>query len=86
MTATDDQDRADFHKALRSATPQKTLTVEIRRRLVDESARPMLVSVLQAFALELRQEGREADEEVVLDVLDGLTGFCSPQARIDPPR
>lgn len=32
----------------------------------------------------LQQSGREADADAIADVLDFLTGFCSPSARILP--
>lgn len=34
------------------------------------------------YMLFLRKEGREKDEDYVLDVLDCLTGFCSPHMKI----
>jgi hypothetical protein len=32
----------------------------------------------------LRQDGRETDEDAVMDVFDFLTGWCSPHMRVPP--
>jgi hypothetical protein len=42
-----------------------------------------LYEALTATMLRLRGEGREAEEDVLLDVMDQVTGWCSPHARIE---
>jgi hypothetical protein len=44
--------------------------------------RDRLVHELEQLLLEARAEGREADEEVVADVIDFVVGNCSPHMRI----
>jgi len=38
---------------------------------------------LEEFRLVLGSRGREDDQDVVLEVLDFLTGWCGPHNRID---
>ena len=45
---------------------------------------PGLVALLEATSLELRAEGNDAGEALLLDGLDLLTGFCAPGRQIVP--
>ena len=38
--------------------------------------------VFERFRAELRDQGREADEDIVMDVMDRVTGWCDPTARL----
>ncbi|WKZ26177.1 MAG: hypothetical protein QY304_02105 [Candidatus Paceibacterota bacterium] len=44
--------------------------------------RKQLESDVTEYMLFLRKEGREKDEDWVLEALDYLTGFCSPHMKI----
>ena len=71
-----------FAEALASARPFDSLS-EAVRALVDRGDPPQgIYDQLQVFALELRADGRETDEDIVLDVMDLLVGFCAPEMRI----
>lgn len=37
---------------------------------------------LEAFRVRLQEQDREDDEDTVLDVLDFVTGWCSPDQRL----
>ena len=68
-----------FREALESENPTLALrqvVIGFRNQGIDEDT---LVQALQDF----RQDLNEPDEDVVLEVLDFLTGFCSSFMRID---
>jgi hypothetical protein len=54
----------------------------VRNGVANGADRQDLIAALTSLMLELRAEGQEAAEDQVLDVLDCLEGWCSPQARI----
>jgi hypothetical protein len=56
---------------------------EVARGLVNEGqSRETVVQRLECLRQELRAAGRDGDEDAVLDVLDFLTGWCSPHQQI----
>ena len=68
-----------FREALKSQDPVMALrqtVIGFRNQGVEKDA---LIQALEKF----RQELNEQDEDVVLDVLDFLVGWCSSQMRID---
>jgi len=73
-----------LERALRSRTPGselRSLAEAFLARGEDQSA------VLQRFEKarqQLRQAGREADEDAVMDVMDCLVGWCSSHAKLAP--
>ena len=73
-----------FEKALQSAEPAQAL-----RSLVDQLAsegygKQEIYGFFEAFLLHLRhrENRKEAEEDMVLDVMDALTGWCHPSARL----
>ena len=55
----------------------------VRHELHDRRAdREVVLAELQALRDELRESGRSADEEVVLEVMDFVVGWCSPHVRL----
>lgn len=44
--------------------------------------REQLVEELIDFALKLRAENREKDDDLLLEMVDFLTGWCSPSMKI----
>ncbi len=71
-----------FDAALRSSNP----TTELRAvavRFADEgydSAR--LLALFEGQRKRLREAGREADEDVVTDVMDFILGWCAPHMKV----
>lgn len=41
-----------------------------------------LLDELEALRANLRREGREADEDRIMDVMDCLVGWCGPKASL----
>jgi hypothetical protein len=55
----------------------------LTKSLVGEGhERQALVDEMERLREALHRENREDDEDVVLDVMDCLTGFCGPDMRI----
>jgi hypothetical protein len=44
--------------------------------------RQELLDALEGVRADLRSQGREADEDMVMEVMDCLVGWCSPHMRI----
>jgi hypothetical protein len=55
----------------------------IVRLLEGGAERDAVQHALDDYRQELRISGRERDEDIVLEVLDLLTGWASPHMRID---
>ena len=67
-----------FEKALQSANPVHALRQVAHNMLEEGTTRDALLNQFEQTRLQLRAENREADEDTVLDVMDFLTGWCSP--------
>lgn len=69
-----------FEDALRNAEPYKTL-----RDFADELAseghtQEEIYQRFDSFRSQLRFAARESDEDIVMDVMDYICGWCSPYA------
>ncbi len=71
-----------FDGALYADRPLDVLREVVQSLLAASYDRQVMIENLTAFALELRAAEREADEDVVFDVLDFLTGWCSPHMKL----
>jgi len=71
-----------FMKAIASDQAMWSLREEIRQLLTEGHDRAVLLSQLEAFRGQLRLAGRDADEDTVLEVMDFLTGWCSPDMQL----
>jgi hypothetical protein len=71
-----------YEEALRSAQPLERLRAIVRSRLERGEGRERLLAELEDLQRALRASGRDADEDVVLDVMDFLTGWCSPHMKL----
>jgi hypothetical protein len=72
----------DFYAALASERPLEKLGRAVRRELDAGVPRERLVAQLEGLRSDLCSSGREDDEDVVLDVVDFLTGWSSPHMRL----
>ena len=73
-----------IEQALRSSEPVKELRDLVRHLLADGQKRESTVVLLESTRQQLRQAGRETDEDVVMDVLDFVVGWCSPHMKLPP--
>ena len=80
MTAT--APRASYEEALASPDPVVRLREVVASDLNLGTARDVVYRTLDQLRLDLRTAGRQADEDAVMDVMDFLNGWCSPQQRL----
>lgn len=71
-----------FDRALISEDPLAALREFVAVRLQGGVSREAVLEELEGLRRELRRRHRERDEDVVLDVMDFVTGWSSPQVRI----
>jgi len=67
-----------LEEALRSDNPYEELRKLLKTMVAQGYERKKLIQELTDFALELRAANRENDEDLIFDMLDFLTGWCSP--------
>lgn len=72
----------EFNAAVDSGDGLTVLRAAAERELQGGVPRERVVAQLEALRTELRAAGRDADDDVVLEVLDFVTGWCSPQVRL----
>lgn len=72
----------DFESALNSDRPYGSLRGVVKWLLAAGADREGLRVSLEAFRTQLRGAGRDADDDVVLEVLDDLTGWTSPHRKL----
>jgi hypothetical protein len=71
--------------ALHSPDPYKQLYALAVNLLEQGSERAKVVEDFKKAQRQLREADREAEEDVLMDVLDCLVGWCSPHVRIETP-
>ena len=67
-----------FDQALRAQEPMECIREVVRCLLSQGYEREAVATKLESFRRLLQQGGRDADEDVVLEVMDFLAGWCSP--------
>ena len=73
-----------IEQALRSPEPipkLRSVVADLFSRGMDKAA---VLAMFEDSRQELRQAGREADEDAVMDVMDFLIGWCSPHMKLEP--
>lgn len=69
--------------ALESPVPLMALRAVVEHELRDRHAdRDVVLAELEALRGQLRSEGRDDLEDVVLEVMDFVAGWCSPHVRV----
>ncbi len=78
------EDKNLFEESLRSENPTAQLSDAVRRLIRDfKRSRSEILQELEELRDVLRAEKRNSDEDVVLEVMDFLVGWASPQALIE---
>lgn len=72
----------DLEKALKDPQPFVQLRNLVQQWLAQGQDRQMILDRFEQARLPLRTEGREADEDVLLEVMDCLVGWCSPHMKL----
>ncbi len=73
-----------FETALRFNEPLATLNSLVLKLSAEGHKKAEILKIFGNYALCLRKSNREADEELLLDVMDTLVGWCHPCARLLP--
>jgi hypothetical protein len=74
---------AVYRSAVDSANPLIMLRSLVAADLANRGGdRESLLAELEALRVEFREAGRDDVEDVVLEVMDFVTGWCSPHMRI----
>lgn len=73
----------DFERSLTSPDPTERLRAVVADLIAAGADRERVQEQLELFRGQLRSHDRDADEDIVLEVLDFLTGWCSPHQRIE---
>lgn len=73
---------SDFQAALASEEPREGLRQAVAHELQGGASRENVLAQLEQLRADLRARDRENDEDVVLEVMDFVTGFCSPNMRL----
>ena len=74
--------RGDIESALASEHPLDALSTEMKRLLAEGWTRAQLLALLEEVRETLRVQHRDPDEDVVLEVMDFLAGWASPDSKI----
>jgi hypothetical protein len=75
-----------IEQALRSPEPANKLRSLVEQRFAKGEDKATVLAAFENARQELRQAGREADEDAVMDVMDFLVGWCSPHMKLDPEK
>ena len=76
-----------YEAALRSERPTGRLSDVVRQLLKDSwRSREDGLAELEELRTYLQDQGRDADEDVVLEVMDFLTGWSAPHMSIPAPK
>jgi len=67
--------------ALRTESPVTSLRELAAELLASGQARDAVYDLFESSRAALREADREADEDAVMDLMDFLTGWCSPHIK-----
>ena len=71
-----------FQNALRSPSPVEALRSLVHDLSAEGWRKAEIVRLFERHLERLRDAGQEAQEEIVHEVLDYLTGWCNPHMRL----
>jgi hypothetical protein len=68
-----------IERALHSPSPFDELRSLVKQLFADGQDDQQVYDLFESVRGQLRREGREVQEDVVMEVMDCLVGWCSPQ-------
>jgi hypothetical protein len=72
-----------YEEALETANPTLALREFVRDLLErGELTRDQIFEALNMARMQLREQGREAGEDLVTEVMDFMVGWCSPRMKL----
>ena len=72
----------ELDEALRSDQPLLCLRDIVQQLLAQGKDGQVITEELEQFRTVLRAVGRDTDEDIVLEVMDFLAGWCSPHMKL----
>src|SRR3954453_5068286 len=73
-----------IENALRSPQPFEHLRLAATAPLAEGRTPQSVYELFEAVRAQLREEKRQVEEDVVMDAMDCLCGWCSPHQEINP--
>ena len=73
-----------IERALRSPEPFEELRATAAALFAEGRTEKAVYDLFEDARAQLRASGREADEDVVMEVMDCLVGWCSPHQELKP--
>jgi hypothetical protein len=71
--------------AMRSPNPAEALRAAVARLAREGYTKPEVYQALESLLVELRAgQPSETEEDIVLDVMDAVSGWCHPGAQLMP--
>ena len=70
--------------ALKGSDPVKELRDLTLHLLANGQTREAVLKLFEGARQQLRQTGRETEEDAVMDAMDFLVGWCSPHMKLPP--
>jgi hypothetical protein len=77
---------AKVEESLHSSNPFEQLRLLVVSLQGEGFDRGAILHFFEEARQNLRNAGREADEDIVMDVMDCLVGWCSPKMSLEPER
>jgi hypothetical protein len=71
-------------EALRSDNPSQQLRSLVQRLFAQGQGTDSVLALFETARQQLREDGRKADEDALMDLMDCLVGWCGPGARLSP--
>jgi ribosomal 50S subunit-associated protein YjgA (DUF615 family) len=73
-----------IQEALSSADPLIRLRALVQGLQAQGQDQSAILELFEQARQQLREQGREAEEDVVTEVMDFLVGWCSPRMSLSP--
>src|SRR5262245_23172202 len=73
-----------INQALRSSDPYRQLRSLVESLFAKGQSTDTVLTLFETTRRQLREAGRQSDEDVLMDVMDCLVGWCGPDARLSP--
>jgi hypothetical protein len=73
-----------IQNALDGPRPFEELRALVKRLQVEGNDHAAILALFEQTRRRLRESSREGDEDVVMEVMDCLVGWCSPHVSLEP--
>jgi hypothetical protein len=73
-----------FENALHSLEPLTALNSLVLELSAEGHKKAAILKIFENYALSLRKSNRESDEELLMEIMDALVGWCHPSAMLLP--